>query len=186
MSNMSKPYKYFLALLSFFVAFLILFSSFNSVSRSTLAKENSFKARRFYVQKEILPDHSLYPLLMLVDRFRLAMADQERRVYLLTAYANRRLFYAVKLLDKAENNLSLTTFTKAEKYLNQALVEVKLLKAKDQHNQSYDELVFFVLESSEQHLLTLEKKLDCFTVEHRSVLINLQNETLLLKSELSQ
>ena len=183
---MSKLYKYFLVILSFLVAILILFISFNSASRSTLVKENSFKARRFYLQKEILPDHSLYPLLMLADRFRLAIADQERRVYLLTAYANRRLFYASKLLDKKEEDLSLTTFTKAEKYLNRAFRETKLLKDVDQHNRSYDELVFFVLESSEQHLLTLEKELDCFNSENRSVLINLQNETLLLKSELSQ
>jgi len=39
---------------------------------------------------------------MVVDRFRLEMADRERRIYLLVAYAKRRLFYATRLAEKEE------------------------------------------------------------------------------------
>lgn len=183
---MSKYLKIVLIISSLLVAFFVLFSSLQSLSKASLTTTELVKERRFYVQKEILPDHSLYPLLMAVDRFRLAMADQERRVYLLTAYANRRLFYANKLLDKGENALSLSTFTKAEKYLNQALLEAKNLKSSDWQNPRYDELLFFVLDSADQHLSRLEKELDRFASEDRPILLNLNHETLLFKAELTQ
>lgn len=183
---MSKWFKLLFYTLSLAVASFILLSSFQSLSKASLNPGDSLKSRRFYVQKEILPDHSLYPMIMLVDRFRLAMADQERRVYLLTAYANRRLFYALKLLERDEMCLSLTTFTKAEKYLNQALREAINLKQSDHQNPHYDELVFFVLESASKHLATLETELDRFTSEERAVLVSLEHETLFFQSQLTQ
>lgn len=146
----------------------------------------NLKSRKFYVKKEILPDHSLYPLLMVFDRLRLSMADRERRLYLLTAYANRRLFYATRLINKGEEALALTTFSKSQKYLNQALLEARLLREENTHNQTYDQLIFFILEEAEHHQEVLEKNLDFFTEKNQSELKSLNEETLLLRGCLDQ
>ena len=168
----------------FLIAFAILLISFQSTARGRVADNFSLKQRRFYVRKEILPDHSLYPLMMGVDRIRLGMADQERRVYLLTAYANRRLFYAKKLAEHGNTALSLTTFSKAEKYLNQALREAKDLCLSEVNNQQYKELAFFVLESVDDHSIALENYCNSFELDDKTVLDLLELETLLLAKEL--
>lgn len=181
---MLKFSKYFLISAAIVFSIFILFTSFNISSQSKLLSAGNLKSRKFYVKKEILPDHSLYPLLMIVDRLRLSMADRERRLYLLTAYANRRLFYATRLISKGEQALALTTFSKSQKYLNQALLEARLLKEENTHNQIYDQLIFFILEELDHHQEVLEKNLDFFTEKGQSVLKSLNEETLLLRAQL--
>lgn len=181
-----KFYQYFLPALAILVAIFILMASFQSASKSELSDTASIKTRRFYVKKEILPDHSFYPVLMAADRFRLAMADQERRSYLLAAYANRRLFYAIKLLEKGERALSLTTFSKAEKYLNRAIVEATALKKIDHHDENYDELIFFILQSIEEHAVAIEQISSDFNCDELAVLTALQDQTNLLRSQIDQ
>jgi len=184
MTKFTKPYQYLLLLLAFLLAISILLSSFFSIAQDQVSKNAFIKARRFYVQKEILPDHSLYPALMAADRFRLAMADRERRLYLQTAYANRRLFYAHRLLEKGQLELSLTTLTKAEKYLNQALREAKVLESELEHDQAYAELIFFLTESVTKHLRHLENCRSGFSAEQQSVLLDLMSQTVVLADEL--
>jgi hypothetical protein len=183
---MSKLLKYSLIIVATVSSIFILLSSFNISSQSQMLNSGNFKNRKFYVQKEILPDHSLYPLLMVVDRLRLSMADRERRIYLLVAYSKRRLFYAIRLVEKEEMVLALTTFTKSQKYLNQALLEAKNLKEESTHSPSSEQLIFFILEGIDYHQKTVEKYSDHFSETDRSVLNNLNNETILLKSQLSQ
>lgn len=183
---MSKFLKYFLIMTAFFVSIFILFASFNISSQSRMLNSGNFKNRKFYVQKEILPDHSLYPLLMLVDRFRLEMADQERRIYLLLAYAKRRLFYATRLVEKEEIALALTTFSKSQKYLNQALLETKNLKEDSAYDSGAEHLVFFALELVDYQQEIMVEYLDNFTEADRAVLNSLDTETVLLRSQLSQ
>jgi len=183
---MFKFFKYLLISSAFVLSIFILFTSFNISSNSKMLDAGNLKSRRFYVKKEILPDHSLYPLLMVVDRLRLSMADRERRLYLLTAYANRRLFYATRLIDKDEELLALSTLSKSQKYLNQALLEAKFLREEKTHNPAYDQLIFFILEAVDRHQDILEKNLDFFTEQNRVVLESLIEETVLLRAQLSQ
>ncbi len=183
---MSKFLKYFLIVLALLGSIFILLSSFNISSQSQIADAGNFKNRKFYVQKEILPDHSLYPLLMAIDRFRLEMADRERRIYLSVAYAKRRLFYATRLIEKGEMALALTTLTKSQKYLNQALLEVQALQASNTYDASIEQLVFFVLEAVDDQQAVIADYLDYFYDVDQSVLTNLASETALLKSQLSQ
>jgi len=182
---MPKFLKYLLIVSATFFSIFILFTSFNISSQSTMLGSSNFKSRKFYVKKEILPDHSLYPVLMAIDRFRLAMADRERRVYLLMAYANRRLFYATRLVDKEELALAITTFTKSQKYLNQALLEAKYLKEENILNSASEQLVFFVLEGANYHQQTLTDYLEYFTEADRAVLNSLSEETIVLKDQLA-
>ena len=182
---MSKFLKYCLIVLAFLSSTFILLSSFNIASQSQIADAGNFKNRKFYVQKEILPDHSLYPLLMVIDRFRLEMADRERRIYLSVAYAKRRLFYATRLVEKGEMALALTTFTKSQRYLNQALLEVQALQTANSYDASAEQLVFFVLEAVDNQQKVIADYLDDFSGVERSVLANLASETALLRSQLS-
>jgi hypothetical protein len=183
---MSKFLKYFLIVLAFLISNFILLSSFNISSQSQMLDSGKLKTRKFYVQKEILPDHSLYPLLMLVDRFRLEMADRERRVYLSVAYAKRRLFYATRLVEKCEMSLALTTFTKSQKYLNEALIEVKELELTNTHDPSIEQLAFFVIEAVDYQQAVIADYIDDFCAADQVVLKNLDSETALLKLQLSQ
>jgi hypothetical protein len=181
---MSKLLKYFLLVSALFLAIFVLLVSFNISSQSEMLGSSSIKSRKFYVKKEILPDHSLYPLLMIVDRFRLAMADRERRVYLLMAYAQRRLFYAIRLIEKDELSLALSTLTKSQKYLNEALLSTKSLKETNLYDSSYEELVFFILEESAGYQKSVSEYLEFFAESDRNVLNCLSSETTLLREQL--
>ena len=183
---MSKFVKYFLVIIALFISIFILLFSLNISSQSKTLGFSNFKGRKFYVNKEILPDHSLYPLLMVVDRIRLAMADRERRIYLMMAYAQRRLFYAISLIEKEETALALTTLTKSQKYLNQALQEVKLLKEENVHDSACEQLLFFVMEGVDRHQETVKEHLDCFREDDRTVLNSLNEETTLLRDQLGR
>lgn len=183
---MSKFFKYFLLVSALFFSIFILFTSFNISSQAELVDAGNLKSRKFYVNKEILPDHSLYPLLMAVDRLRLSMADRERRIYLLMAYANRRLFYATRLLEKEELTLALTTFTKSQKYLNQALIEVKALKDENGHDPNFQQLMFLVLEGVDYQQEVLDQHLDTFSAIDCNALLTLSEETELLRTQLVQ
>jgi len=183
---MSKFFKSFLLVLAISISLFILLTSFNVFSQSKMTDTPNFKSRKFYVQKEILPDHSLYPVLMLFDRLRLSMADRERRIYLLVAYAKRRVFYASRLIEKEEAALAFSTFTKAQKYYNQALQEVKTLNDENTHDPAVEQLVFFVLEAIDEHQEVVEENLNYFTDADNRVLKSLHEETTLLRDQLLQ
>lgn len=76
--------------------------------------------KRLYFDKEVLPDHVFYPVLMAIDKSRLEAAQPVERIYLQIEYANRRLYYTQELLEQEKSALAHTTLTKAEKYMLQA------------------------------------------------------------------
>lgn len=158
----------------------ILFISLQSANKNEATKDSSMKTGKFYVAKEILPDHSLYPLLMIVDRMRLELSDSERRTYLLVAYGNRRLFYSNKLLEKGNLDLALITLSKANKYINQALEENIVLLEKSSINKQheYQALAFFVLENLDKHINFNRDHRSQFVGEQQSVVDSFSLESL--------
>ena len=116
-----KKINYLFILFAILFSVLIIFISLQSANRNQMVSKNKLMAGKFYVAKEILPDHSLYPLLMVIDRLRLELADSEKRIDLLVSNANRRLFYSKRLLEKDNQSLAFITLSKAIKYINQAL-----------------------------------------------------------------
>lgn len=175
-----------------FIFFAVVFSGFillvslQSANKARMVGDSKLMSSKFYVAKEILPDHSFYPLLMLVDRLRLELADEERRVYLLTAYAERRLFYSKKLLEKGNPALALTTLSKAVKYINQALEENTTLleKAPLSKKEEYNVSAFFVLESLAKHEAFVLEHRDQFSNEEKVVLESLSLESASLSEKL--
>ena len=170
--------NYLFLLFAVFFSIFILFVSLQSANQSRMINNTNLVAGKFYVAREILPDHSFYPLLMTIDRIRLELAESEKRIYLLVAYGNRRLFYTKKLLDKSSQSLAFTTLSKSGKYLNQALEETAalLVTAPLSKRQDYQALAFFVLENFEDHRNFMFECRDRFSNEEKVLLEKLISE----------
>jgi hypothetical protein len=108
---------------AFALASVVLLISLQSANRQITPGSPQMRGQKLYMTAEILPDHSFYPVLMAYDFLRLQLADQYSRGDLLLSYSKRRDYYAQRLLDKGKVDLAATTFAKAVKYLNQALVD---------------------------------------------------------------
>jgi hypothetical protein len=162
---MSKVNYLFLFLAASFALF-ILFVSLQSANKNRMTSNSSLVSNKFYIAKEILPDHSLYPTLMLIDRLRLELASAEKRTYLLMNYGNRRLFYSRRLLEEGNSDLAFITLTKALKYANQALSEGIFLFEESSFNKrsDYQQQAFFILEKLPAY--------DDFVVLHRDQFSN--------------
>lgn len=121
MEKISRTYLV-LAILAVLGAVGVLLLSLQTANRQLTSghTRDSWRASRIYVAREILPDHTLYPVLMAVDRVRLEMADAQRQQELRFAYAKRRLFYAKRLLEKGKPDLAYDTFSRAIYYLQQS------------------------------------------------------------------
>lgn len=185
---MFKKLQYLLLPLAVIFAFAVLLISFQSANRHAITENVNFKQRKFYFEKEILPDHSVYPVLMAFDKLRLGVAEPEKQVYLQSSYANRRFFYASRLVEKEEACLATTTFTKAQKYLNQSMIgAIELLETSDDFNrEARQELAFFVLDNVNKGNEILLANEDDLTMEGKVAIDYLQKETQLLQEKLEE
>lgn len=104
---------------------LILFVSLSRTASSVWSATGQYDAssRQLYMDDEVLPDHVLYPVLMVLDRAKLEAAAPTERIYIQLEYGQRRMKYAQELQDKENDNLALTTATKAQKYFIHAAQE---------------------------------------------------------------
>lgn len=76
-----------------------------------------------------LPDHPLYWLKMVRDRVQLWLTTNSlAKAEKLLLYADKRLGAGWALIDGNKPSLGVTTLTKAEKYLEQAIIESQKLK----------------------------------------------------------
>jgi hypothetical protein len=87
-----KKINYLFIVFAILFANLIIIISLQSANKKQVVDNNKLMSGKFYVAKEILPDHSLYPFLMMVDRLRLELADSEKKIGLLVSNATRRFF----------------------------------------------------------------------------------------------
>jgi len=181
-----KKSNYLFILFAVLFAGLIIFVSLESANKNQTATKNKALTGKFYVAKEILPDHSLYPFLMIIDRLRLELADSEKRVDLLVSNANRRLFYSKKLLEKDNQAVAFTTTSKAIKYINQALEENIFLleKASLNKKQQYQVLAFFVLENFDKHVDFYTDYQNNFSDEEKAFLESLFSQGFALQQKL--
>lgn len=184
-----KKVNYLFILFAIAFAFFILSISLQSASKSEIVGNSKLMSGKFYVGREILPDHSIYPLLMIVDRIRLELADTNRQIILLSAYGDRRLFYTKKLLDKGNSALAAVTLSKAIKYTNQALEEsITLLEFKNQsvHNQKLEHqpLARLALDSFNRQATFFIEHRDQFSNEEKVILTTLSLESSALAEKL--
>jgi hypothetical protein len=94
------------------------------VEASTLTNSVPLTARSFYLTSELLPDHALYPFLMVVDRVQFDQTSDHDRVKMAISLSFQRIEAAKTLLAKRNNHhLAETTITKSQKYLLLAALE---------------------------------------------------------------
>jgi hypothetical protein len=106
----------------------------------------------------ILPDHPLYWLKMVRDRVRLWLTREPlARAERLLLYADKRLGAGWALIDGEKTDLGVTTLTKAEKYLERAMLTARSL------GEGAEETRF-------------KEKLDKATAKHKEVLRDLMNK----------
>lgn len=85
----------------------------------------------FLAYPGILPDHILYPLKMIRDRVWLWLTtDPLRKGQTLLLFADKRLGAGKALVEGGKVDLGITTLTKGEKYLEQAIVQAVLAKSR--------------------------------------------------------
>jgi len=117
-----KPLKITFSIVGLFIASGVLAVSLASSVPSVYSAGDKFKTndKQFYLNGEILPDHTLYPLVMIADKAKLTMAKPHEKIHVYTTYANLRLSASQQLLEKDHQQLALTTLTKSQKYLLKA------------------------------------------------------------------
>lgn len=120
-----KPLKITFSIIGLFVASSVLAVSLASSAPSAYSTEEKFKAndKQFYLDGKILPDHTLYPIVMVADKIKLEMAKPQDKIEIYTTYANLRLSAVEQLLERGNPQLAMTTLTKSQKYLLKAAGE---------------------------------------------------------------
>lgn len=120
------------------IALLSLFSANRVFSQEEFVP---LTRQKLYFQKEILPDHLLYPVFVGFDRARLELSKPEKAVELSRQYAWDRLESTKGLLAHGYQELSFSTATKAFKYSSEALSRAQGLSF------TQEQRVFFVQDS---------------------------------------
>lgn len=181
-----KKINYLFLFLAVIFSLFILFVSLQSANKNKMVNNPSLVANKFYIAKEILPDHSIYPALMAVDRLRLELASPEKRTYLLMAYGNRRLFYSRRLLEQGNTELAFITLTKAFKYVNLSLSESIFLFEESSLNKKneYQRQAFFILENLKAYDEFIISYRDQFSNEEKVGLETLSAENHYLAEKL--
>lgn len=102
----------------------------------------------------LLPDHPLYFLKMARDRIQLWLTRQPlARTKLLLHYADKRIAASLALAEKGKVGLAISTATKAEKYLEQALEAAKLAEVRGEDTKDFYHQFFKATEKHEKVLL---------------------------------
>lgn len=106
-----------IAILAIATGLLIFIASLVTTSQKGELHADKVSIKRFYIGEKVLPDHVLYPVLMLIDRGLLSLSGGEARVFLRIRLAQDRMISAQKLLEKQAEPLALSTLTKSQKYV---------------------------------------------------------------------
>lgn len=104
-----------------------------------------FSEKKFYLGERILPDHVLYPALMVADSVILNTSYGNRRIYVKIRFSQDRLNSAQLLIAKNEEMLALSTMTKSQKYLITAAQD--FLSSKQQSESVKNDLLLALNEN---------------------------------------
>lgn len=127
--------------------------------------------KELYFEDTVLPDHALYPALMVKDRVMLELAQPTNRIEMRVQYAQERMHAAELLYEKGKPDLALSTATKAQKYLLTAALEAKSMEL----DRQALEFVLEALREQTDHLEQLQQK---YPGEQQVVLQKLIQESL--------
>ncbi len=173
---MKKP-QFWVSLIAFIFGLGMVIISLNTSVPTGYPEFESH--RQFYLDNTILPDHIVYPVLMIVDRAQLEATSFPDRLWLQAEYGWRRLDYAHKLLEKDKPDLALTALTKSQKYFLNASQEVLDM-------ETTDEVKLLMLKHLTAYLSESKMVADGFEGANKAVSEHLIAECEVLKQRLSQ
>ena len=180
MSFKIKPKNILSIFLSLVFAFGILTISVLKASAQTssqnyqiapLVEEEATEEGELVVEKKevdyflaypgVLPDHFLYPIKMARDRIWLWLTmDPLKKAELLLLFADKRLGAGKALVEGNKVDLGITTFSKAEKYLQRAANQERAANQKDKDTMNF------------------VKKLYSASLKHKEVLMDCQEKCM--------
>jgi hypothetical protein len=163
----------------FFGVFVVAISITTSVPAAYPSLKLEASNRQFYLNNTILPDHVVYPLLMVVDKVQLKITPFPERLWLQAEYGWRRLDYAHQLLEKEKYDLALTALTKSQKYFLNATQEVLT-------TETNDEVRLMMLKHFTAYLWEASVVADNFDGAQKAVADQLIGECEVVKLRLSQ
>ena len=143
-------------------AWVVLFVSFGKIMASTTPTTLPTPASvdYFLAYPGILPGHFLYPLKMARDRIWLFLtADSLQKAQTLLLFADKRLVAGKVLIEAGKNDLGITTLSKAEKYLERALIQGKVAKEKGEDTESFFNTLQKASQKHQEVLLEIQEKL---------------------------
>ena len=141
-------------IISLFFLLLLFFSPFQSHAKTAPDSTDSAKIEYFLPYPGILPGSPIYPLKALRDRIiEFFISDPGKRAEFYLLQADKRLNAAISLLEKDKGDLSESTVSKAEKYLDKALAQAEEVKSRGQNN---DTILENIQRSSAKHKEVLE------------------------------
>lgn len=159
--------------LVFLFGFLILFISVIKTANSQIKSQNfqveffseetpnlpSEKVDYYLPYPGILPDHFLYPLKMIRDRILVFLTtDPLKKSQLFLLYADKRLAAGKSLLEKGKVDLGITTITKAEKYLEKALIQEEAARKAGKNTQEFLEKLYLASQKHQEVITQLSEK----------------------------
>lgn len=152
---------------------IVMISLFSANRVFSQGDDLELARRKLYFQEEVLPDHLLYPLAMVFDKFRLELAQPAEAVDLQLSYAWRRLEYTERLLADGYQSLSFSTLTKAYKYYSSGLLQAQAVSLRP------DQREFLV--QDERHFREKAKALEShFTNTQQQELMRLEADQITL------
>ncbi|MDH5533397.1 MAG: DUF5667 domain-containing protein [Candidatus Pacebacteria bacterium] len=174
-----KPLKITFSIFGLFVASAVLAVSLASSVPSAYSAGDKFKSndKQFYLNGEILPDHTLYPVVMAADKLKLEMANPQEKINIYTTYANLRLSAVESLLEKDNPQLALTTLTKSQKYLLRAASETI-------NQDSSQATKLHVLKTLLYHTNKHQQLKEQFSAEEKNIIDQLDMECLVFVDSL--
>lgn len=113
----------------------------------------------FLTYPGILPDHLLYPLKMVRDRIWLFFTtDPLKKAELYLLFADKRLSASKMLVEKDKLDVGLTTLTKAEKYLEQAVNQERVANQAGKATEAFLDKLSLATQKHEEIILGFEEK----------------------------
>ncbi len=141
-------------ILSLIFILILLSLPIRSYAHTDPGATNSAKVEYVLPYPGILPGSTLYPLKALRDRIiEFFISDPGKKAEFYILQADKRLNASLALLEQGKGELSETTVSKAEKYLEKALSETEKFKDKGQN-------VYWILGNIEKSLRKHHEVLD--------------------------
>lgn len=153
------------------------------VDEKTATETPQMKVEYYLPYPGMLPDSKLYFVKALRDRVKLLVTfSREKQIETKLLYADKRINAAVFLMDGGKQDLAVSTATKAEKYLEQAINEaIELSKEQDVKS-----VMLQLSKSSAKHyeiLATMQTKADS---AYQEVLSKTKETTMSNKQKIDQ